>query len=85
MQTNQRVPRLVLRGSLPPLQQLTAANPSQLPGFELTFLHDGHDFKCFMRGRNTEAAAAEARIALADQCPDFDPIEARLVRAVQTQ
>lgn len=85
MQTNQRAPRLVLRGSLPPLQRLTPANSQLLPGFELTFIHDGHDFKCFMRGRNTEAAAAEARIALADKFHDFDPVEARLVSAVQTQ
>ncbi|MDZ7939282.1 MAG: hypothetical protein U5M53_13810 [Rhodoferax sp.] len=83
MQTNQRTPRTVVRRSLPPLQNLTP--PTNLPGFELTFVHHGHDFNCFMRGRNTEAAAAEARLELADQCPDFDPVEARLVRAVQVR
>lgn len=85
MQTNQRAPRLVLRGSLPPLQRLIAANPTQHPAFELTFLSHGKTFKALQRARNQAAAAAEAAIELAYQCPDFDHTDARLIAAVQVQ
>lgn len=55
------------------------------PGFELTFLCDGSDFKTFVRARNQQAAAHEGLIELASQFHDFHPDKARLVRAVQTQ
>ena len=55
------------------------------PGFELTYICDGADFKTFVRARNQQAAAHEGLIELAHQCPGFDPDRARLVRAIQTQ
>lgn len=85
MQTNQRAPRLVLRGSLPPLQRLTPAKTPLLPAFELTFLSHGKQFKALQRARNQAAAAAEATMELAYQCPDFDHTDARLIAAVQVQ
>jgi hypothetical protein len=85
MQTTERAPRLVLRGLLPPLQRLTPATPAPLPAFELTFLSAGKQFKALQRARNQSAAAAEAAIELAYQCPDFDHQDARLIAAVQVQ
>jgi len=84
MQTNQRAPRLVLRGNLPPMQHITHPNPDRLPCWELTFLCAGHTFKAIARARNSQAAAAEGLIELATQCPDFNSESARLVAAVQT-
>ena len=64
--------------------QLSQIDRNYLPGWELTFICCGHDFKAFVRARNTEAATEEALIELAQHCPDFEPSESRLVRAVQT-
>lgn len=75
--------RLILRRSLPPLVHITSA-AQQLPAFELTYVSEGHDFKALIRARNSQAAAAEGLIELAQQCPDFNPEGARLVSAVQT-
>jgi hypothetical protein len=83
MQTQNRAPRLVLRRALPPLQHITS--PATFPAFELTFLCGGHDFKALIRARNSQAAAAEALIELGHQFPDFNPLEARLVAAVETR
>ena len=58
--------------------------PASHPGFEMTFICNGRDFKAFVRARNQQAAAHEALIELAQQCPDFDPENARLSAAIQT-
>ncbi len=84
MQTLNRAPRLVLRSALPPLQH--AATAAQLlPAFEFTFISDGKTFKALQRGRNLQAAQAEAMLELSYQCADFNFQEARLVAAVQVQ
>ncbi len=85
MKTNQRAPRLVLRGALTPLQQLTSQAHQQHPCFELTFLSSGRTFKALIRAKNATTAAHEGLLELATQCPEFDPENSRLVAAVETR
>lgn len=85
MQTTNRAPRQVLGGSLPPLHQLNAGNPRELPLFELKFYSCGREFIVTQRGRNSQAAAAEGLIELAAKFHEFDPEEARLISALQTR
>jgi hypothetical protein len=84
MQTNQRAPRLVLRGALPPLERLLSPGAPTPPAWELTFISNGKTFKALQRGRNAQAAAAEAVMELALQCWDFDATDYRMLAAVQT-
>lgn len=75
---------LAIRSALPPLQHITPpVAPHMLPGFELEFVCAGRPFVAFVRARNAAAAAAEAQLELAVQCPDFDPASARLVATKQ--
>lgn len=74
--------RTVIRRSLPPLQYITQAAQT-FPAFELAFMSEGHIYKALIRARNSQAAAAEGMIELAQQCPDFNPDAARLVSALQ--
>lgn len=83
MKTNPRAPRLVLRRALPPLQRLIQPT-GQPPCFELTFACSGIPYKVLIRARNSQAAAAEGLLELAEQCPEFEPENARLMAAVQT-
>lgn len=71
------------RFALPTLQPLPGVETN--PGFELTFICAGHPYKAFVRARNMQAASEEALIELAQQCPDFDPSEARLTASIQTR
>jgi hypothetical protein len=57
----------------------------KLPGFELTYISAGATFRAFVRARNTQSAAEEGLIELAQQCPDFELEGARLVAALQVQ
>ena len=54
------------------------------PSFECTFLSSGRSFIATVRARNPQAAVEEGLIELAQQCPDFEPENARAVRVVQT-
>lgn len=76
--------RRVTLGQLPALYGAGDYQANNLPpAFDLTFICQGRTFKALQRGRNAQAAAAEAVIELASQCPDFEPGEARLTRAIQ--
>jgi hypothetical protein len=74
---------MIRRLAMPTLAPLPGAATN--PGFDLTFICAGHSYKAFVRARNTQAASEEALIELAQQCPDFDPENARLTSSIQTR
>jgi hypothetical protein len=72
--------------ALPRLAPLASLRmPSQTPGWQLTYLSQGRQFRVFVRARNSQAADHEGRIELAAGCPDFEPEGARLVQCVETR
>lgn len=82
MNTLRHPPRVVVRGSLPPLQSLPL--PDRIPGFQLDYSYQARPYTVYVRARNSMAADAEGRIQLAAQFHDFDPTDARLVACRET-
>lgn len=68
---------------LPPLASLSI--PSSTPGWQLSYVSQGRQYRVFVRARNSQAADHEGRLELAAGCPDFEPEGARLVQCVETR
>lgn len=72
------------RLAMPKLPRLSLHDDELQPGYQLTFMCDGRTFTAFVRARNHQAASHEALCELANQCPDFEPENARVVSVIQT-
>ena len=77
--TGNRQPRHAITAKLPSL----ATHSDKSPAWEFTIYSGSKPFKCLKRGRNVQAAQAEAILELAYQFHDFDPDNARVTQAVQ--
>lgn len=84
MHQHRRLAGSAIRSALPPLQHLTPPVPRHmLPTWEVTFDCGARPYLAVVKARNSQAAAEEARLELAHQCPDFDAEGARVVSCKQ--